>query len=638
MAKRTSLFLVLMVLLVPILSACGGDTPTATVVAEPSATTAGTSGDATATVATGTTGDATATTGTSEATATTGGTGTEATATTGGTGTEATATTGTGGSGGTTGTPATTGVLIVSPNGNQSTTFVRNFNPFGAAPLFPTLGGIYEPLMIYNTIKGEIVPWLADKYEWSADNKTLTFTLHNGAKWSDGQPFTANDVVYTFNLLKNTPGLQGSGTTAVGEGGYVSGVTASGDSTVVFNFSTVNTPGLYDIINQDIVPEHVWKSITDPAKDTNANPVGTGPFTQVTRFEAQSYQIDKNPNYWQPGKPYINGLRVPALAGNDQAATAFASGNLDWGGFVVANIEQSVMSKDPANLHFWFPTVGGTALFMMNTTKKPFDDPAFRKAVSMGLNRTQMIALGLKGYSHPSDVTGLSEGFATWKPSDPNSLGNWTTYDVAKANAALDAAGYKKGADGIRTTPDGKKITFEFTMVNGFSDWVAVAPTLVQNLKAIGLDPQQKNYDFPVWLSNWQTGKSDTSLYFGFNAPIPYTVYRNIMSKATVKPVGENSGFFNLWRYSSPKADDLLTQWAATSDIAKQKQLALDLEKTFADEAPVLPMWPQPSFFEYSTKNFTGWPTKEDPYALGAAAISNATREQLIVLTTVKPK
>src|SRR5205823_6154506 len=134
-----------------------------------------------------------------EATATTATT-TEATATTVTTTTEATATTG---GTGTTGQPATTGVLVVAANGSQATTFLRNFNPFGPSPNFPTLNGIYEPLMIYNTIKGEIVPWLADKYEWSADNKTLTFTLHSGVKWSDGQPFTANDVVYTFNLLKS---------------------------------------------------------------------------------------------------------------------------------------------------------------------------------------------------------------------------------------------------------------------------------------------------------------------------------------------------------------------------------------------------------------------------------------------------
>src|SRR3954447_14367766 len=191
MQKRALSFLSLLVVISLMLSACGGETPTSTAVSsEPTATTATTGGEATATTATGG-GEATATTATS---------GGEATATTATTGGEATATTGTSGgtTGGTVGAPATTNVANIAAAGSQSTTFVRNFNPFTGSPLYPTIFGIYEPLMVYNVIKAEAVPWLADKYEWSSDNKTLTFTMHDGAKWSDGQPLTASDVAFTF--------------------------------------------------------------------------------------------------------------------------------------------------------------------------------------------------------------------------------------------------------------------------------------------------------------------------------------------------------------------------------------------------------------------------------------------------------
>ena len=87
---------------------------------------------------------------------------------------------------------------------------VVNFNPFANNPNWPTVNGIFEPMMVYNLLKGEMVPWLADSYTWSPDFLTLTFKLHPGIKWSDGQPFTAKDVVFTFNLLKNTPGLTGT--------------------------------------------------------------------------------------------------------------------------------------------------------------------------------------------------------------------------------------------------------------------------------------------------------------------------------------------------------------------------------------------------------------------------------------------
>jgi peptide/nickel transport system substrate-binding protein len=194
---------------------------------------------------------ATPTTTTAPATATTGSTG-AATAAPTGTAVGAVVTATTGINTGTTGPPATTAVLQRTDIGQS---FVRNFNPFASRPLVPTLAGIYEPLMIYNMAKGELVPWLADKYAFSADNKTLTFTLHDGVKWSDGQPLTARDVAFTYNLLKNTSGLQGPGLQAVGASGYIDSVAAPDDKTVAFTFKQVNTPGLYDIIQQNIVPE-----------------------------------------------------------------------------------------------------------------------------------------------------------------------------------------------------------------------------------------------------------------------------------------------------------------------------------------------------------------------------------------------
>ena len=182
-----SLFLVLSMLL----TACGDSAATPTTASTPATVTTGSTGAGTA-AATNTT--------------TTGGAATAVTTETTAGGGASTATTGT--TGQTLGPPATTAVLQRT---DIAQAFVRNFNPFASRPLVPTLAGIYEPLMIYNMAKGELVPWLADKYEFSADNKTLTFTLHDGVKWSDGQPFTAKDVAFTFNLIKTKTGLQGPG-------------------------------------------------------------------------------------------------------------------------------------------------------------------------------------------------------------------------------------------------------------------------------------------------------------------------------------------------------------------------------------------------------------------------------------------
>jgi peptide/nickel transport system substrate-binding protein len=314
------------------------------------------------------------------------------------------------------------GNTVLTITGGIGTVFVRNFNPFNGNPLLPTVAGIYEPMMIYNTVKGELVPWLATSYKWSIDNKTLTLTLRDGVKWSDGQPFTAGDVVFTFNLFKTKPGLQGSGLQAM-TGDNVASVTSPDAKKVIFQFTQAYTPALYDIIQQNIVPQHIWKNVSNPVTYTNPNPVATGPFTQVTNFQSQVYEIDKNPNYWQSGKPSYKGIRFQEYSGNEQAAVAIANGQVDWASNFIPNIQQTILSRNP-NIKTWFPTVGLVALLELNQAKKPFTDVNVRKAISMALDRQQMIKVALSGYSKPADVTGLSDGFSQWKVPGSNEPGS----------------------------------------------------------------------------------------------------------------------------------------------------------------------------------------------------------------------
>ncbi len=294
----------------------------------------------------------------------------------------------------------------------------------------------------------------------------------------------------TFNLFKNTNGLQGSGGQAMNGGtAYVDTVTAPDPTTVVFNFKNVFTPGLYDITGQDIVAEHIWKDVTDPVKSTNDNPVGTGPFTQVTVFQSQIFEVDKNPNYWQPGKPYIQGFRQPAYPGNDQANLATVNGQNDYAANFIPDIEKVFVSKDPANNGYWFPPFGATVMLYLNTTKAPFDDVNVRKAISMAIDRDQIANVAEYGYTKPADVTGLSDAYPNYKVSDPTTLGNWTTMDVNQANPMLDAAGLKKGSDGMRTNKDGSALpTYEINVVDGWSDWVSSVQIISQDLKAIGIN------------------------------------------------------------------------------------------------------------------------------------------------------
>ncbi len=511
--------------------------------------------------------------------------------------------------------------------------FTRTFNPFIANPDIPAVAGVYEPMMINNAVKGEIVPWLAEKYEFSSDNKTLTFFLRKGVKWSDGQAFTANDVKFTFDLIAKATGIQGGGLPAVGQGGYIDSITVKDDTTIVFAFKSVNTPGLYDIISQMIVAQHVWKDVADPAKYADETPVGTGPITEVSLFQPQVYQIDRNPHYWNAANLHVSGIKVSAYSSNEQQVVAATQGKIDWAGTFIPNVDQAVLSKNP-DMKYWTPLSAQTMLLELNVTKKPLDDPILRKAISMALDREKMVAVALSGYSKPADVTGL--GDSPWKVSNASSLGDWTSFNADKANQMLDAAGYAKGADGIRTSPAGAKLSFEMLMVNGFSDWISAGQIMVPNLKAIGVELKQKMIDPGAYFGTHPAGAFDMAFWFGYTSPTPYDFYKKTMSKTTVAPVGQMTGS-NFARYSSAAADALLDQWAVTSDTAKQKDLAAQLQKIFADEAPCIPMWPAPVFSLTSDKTFTGWPGKDNPYAYNFPQ-GALYPEELIVLTTIKPK
>jgi peptide/nickel transport system substrate-binding protein len=529
-------------------------------------------------------------------------------------------------------------VLNVTPAGASTTTFTYNFNPFSTTYLFPTIAGIYEPMMVINHVKGEIVPWLATGYTWNAEFTEITFTLRQGVKWSDNTDFTSADVVFTFNVLKTVPGVAGNGLVAVQEGGYVDSITAPDAYTVVFTFNKVFTPGFYDLINQMIVPEHIWKNVADPITDTNLTPVGTGPFTEVVNMQDQVYEVDRNPYYWQPGQPYVKGLRVPAFSGNDAAATMMVAGESDWSGQFFNNVDEAVLANNP-DAQCWWPAVTSDQFFMVNGTKKPFDDPIVRKAISMSFDRETLIQIALQGKSTPSDVTGLSDGYAAWKVADPRALGTWTDYNPEEANTMLDTAGYVRGADGVRTNADGTPWAFELIMVNGFSDWLAVAPTLKTNLESLGFAITINNYDPGQTFGKWFVGDFDMSLYFGIDADTPYTYYRNIMSSDTFKPIGEATGFGqNFWRMVVPEADVQLQVFSSTGDLEIQKAAALELQRIFADNAPVIPLWHAPTFYCYSTAKVGGWASAENPFARVMPIGQNASAEQLLQMVAWVPK
>lgn len=521
------------------------------------------------------------------------------------------------------------GVMTVSRE--QTSAWVRNFNPFtppGAAR-FPTRAGVHEPLLIFNVMTGEYVPWLATAYRWKDGGLTLEMDIREGVKFSDGNPMSAADVVFTFQLLFEHPALDLSGIKR-----FVSAVEERTGQRVAFRFSRPYAPGLYPISITPIVPRHRWEHIEEPAKYSNPDPVGTGPFTEVRVFRNQIYELGRNPHYWQEGKPRIEALRFPAFPGNEQANMASVMGEVDWAANFVPAVERTYVSRDPEHHHYWFPLVGSTVFLYPNNLREPFGDVRVRKAMSLAIDRDKLVRVASYDYTRPSDPTGLSDAFESWRDPDVAARADWVEFDVERANRILDDAGYARDEDGVRRGPRGQRWEFTVSVVSGWTDWIRAAEVTRRNLRAIGIEVRVRTLDYGAWFDGVQKGEFDLTVAWSEEGPTPYRFYHALLSPTTVKPIGEPSAV-NWHRYGSKKAEGLLRKFEAATDRSVQRTLARELQALFIESAPAIPLFPNPSWGTFNTRRFTGFPSADNPYA---RLSPNVEPECLFVLTEVAPR
>jgi peptide/nickel transport system substrate-binding protein len=523
-------------------------------------------------------------------------------------------------------------VLVVSKE--QEATWIRNFNPLSPAvsPRWPTYAGVYEPLLVHDSIHGRYVPWLATAHAFSEDGLTLRFELRQGVQWSDGQPFGARDVAFTFDLLRKHPALDRR---AVWQ--FLREVHADGERTVEFRFARRYYPGLDELAPQPIVPEHVWREVTDPVTFANETPVGTGPFTEVRAFSGQVFELGKNPRYWQPGRPALSALRMPAFPSNDRANLGLVFGEVDWAANFVPAIDRVFVARDPAHHGHWFPLTGSTIFLYANTRRAPFGSADVRKGVSMAIDRKLLIDVALHGYSRPSDPSALSDAHAAFR--DPNVVGDqgaWVSFDRARAEDTLERAGLLRGQDGLRRGPDGAALRPEILVVAGWSDWVRAAQVIARNLRAVGVDASVRAYDFGAWFSRVQAGEFDLTIGWSVEGPTPYVFYRSLMGSATVKPLGAAAGS-NWHRFGDPEADRLLDAFEAEAEPTARKALIGGLIRRFVQTAPAIPLYPNPSWAEFNTSRVVGFPTEKDAYA-DPSPNKDDRGETLLVLTALRPR
>ena len=499
------------------------------------------------------------------------------------------------------------GLIVYQEN---QISWTRNFEPLNPVSIcrWPTRGGIYEPLYIYNPISTEWVPWLATNYEWKNDNRKLLFSIRTGVKWSDGREFSAYDVAYTLNLWKQFPALD-----TRNAWDYLQNVVAISDTLVEVDFKRVYVPGFEAIAGAYIVPKHIWSKLDDPLKFDNPDPVGTGPYTEVLRFNSQVWELGKNHNYWQKGKPYVKKLIFPTFSTNEQTTLALLSGNLDWAGAFIPAIQRIFVDKNPEHHHYWFRNTGYSTFLHTNTKDPILQNTNVRKAISYAINREQVVKVGMYNYTSPAHVTSLAGPMAKWHSPKINEKENWTAFNLKKANELLDNAGYKWKNKNERIDSNGSPLKFNIIVVSGWSDWVRSAQVISQNLKKVGIQATVRTYDFGAWIARMQQGNFQMAVGWADKGATPYNFFKSMMFSEYVKPLGETADI-NWHRFGIKEADFLIKEFEQTSDENKIKNIIYKLQHLFIEHAPGIPLFAELSWAECNSKYFTNFPSAENPY------------------------
>lgn len=441
---------------------------------------------------------------------------------------------------------------------------------------------MFESMLVVGE-DGTMEPALADLPTVSDDGLTYTFKLRPEAKWSDGSQVTADDVVFTFDtILKPEYKEFNSFQRSLAEQ-YIESVTSPDASTVVITSKQIYAPFLYKFGGQTpILPKKALGDI--PPADLNTTPWNNAPdpvsgvfkFVKWTRGSLIEYA--RNEHYFR-GPSNLDGYSIKILQDAVALATAARTGDVDIAGQVeysqIASLS-SASNLTVESIQSDETPVIGFQLRSDHAASEFFTDKSVRQALSYALDRPKMLDAAVFGNAVLTNSVEPPQSFVF----DPNVTPVYN-YDPAKAGSMLDAAGWTKGADGIRQK-DGKPFKFELITDNQHADHVTIAQITQEAWKALGLDVEVKLVTFSELIQALIFQRSFDTFIIGFN----------------INNQGPDPDEFNSWYSSSignitgtTVADELIDKGLATLDTDERIAIYKEFQALMAEEVPALPLW-----------------------------------------------
>jgi peptide/nickel transport system substrate-binding protein len=474
---------------------------------------------------------------------------------------------------------------------------------------------VVEPLATIGEASGTVpdVPVLAKEIpstangEVAADGSSVTWKLKDGVVWSDGEPLTADDVIFTWKFIVDPK----NGATTVANYDNIADITAPDKTTVKITFKAPTAVWHLPFVgsNGAVLPKHSLQSCTNATQcPYNLKPIGTGPYVVKDFKPGDTVSYVANDKFREPNAPYFAAVDMKGGGDATTAAKAVQTGQVDyaWNLQVPPDILKQISdsgqvlatapgaSSEKIYVNFTDPSVEVNGEKSSPQSKSPFwTDKNVRQALSLAIDR-EAIAKNLYG---PAGISTNTLVPTIWN-------GTPWQYDPKKANDLLDAAGWKKGSDGIREK-DGKKFAITFrTSVNPVRD--KESQLIKSNLKDIGISVDLKPVDSSVFFGqpdnpdNLARFQTDLEMYTnGSGSPDMQGYLEGWMSDKIAQQSNGWKGT-NVMRWNNPEYDKLVTQMRTVLDPAKRADLFKQADTIITGDYAQIPLVARTSVSAYA--------------------------------------
>jgi peptide/nickel transport system substrate-binding protein len=467
-------------------------------------------------------------------------------------------------------------------------------SPFAYLPPgYERLTLIYDTLAIQDPT-GAVVPWLASAYTPTPDGLTHTFRLRDGVRWQDGQPFTADDVVFSFQYFSSQRAQNHVAPTVLFGPDEVTSVRATGPRDIEIRLDKPLVTFAVDVVSKfPIVPRHVWEPVPIAAAVSDLGRlIGTGPYRLESYVAGQgSYLFTANDDFFL-GRPFVRRLELVPV-GNQ--LLALRANQIDAGGFQLEATRSGALDPfrdDPAFGVVEDQLDAVVALYWNLTKGGALGDVRFRRACALAIDRDDLVARLLGGNGRPGNP-----GFLP--PDHPFHVDvNQYRFDPGAAERLLDDAGYRRQGGGARRGPDGKPLRFKLSVPVSLA---APAELVKRALSRVGVEVNFDPMDSEFALSDYEMAMM---FYAGVGGDADYMrVYESHQGPGRFQAVKG---------YSNPEMDDLLERQRVTLDETQRRQMFARAQQIAATDIPLLHLYYPVPFHIFRKAAFDQWPPRRN--------------------------